>query len=101
MKKITLKDKIEFSFYTLLLLIATAYLVCAFIPSLHIDKEETTKVLQISGYKNVEIVGWGAFKGEKGDWYSTEFKAISPSGIPCSGTVTSGLWFKSNTIRLD
>jgi hypothetical protein len=64
------------------------------------DPEGTQRVLKQQGYSAVEITGWRPFAGDKQDWYSTGFKAVSPSGDLVTGVVTSGL-FKGNTIRLD
>ena len=62
--------------------------------------DETTRVLEQSGYKNVEITGWRPFSKSKDDTFSTGFRAISPSGQVVTGTVSSGI-LKGSTIRLD
>ena len=61
----------------------------------------TKKILEDQGYTEVEITGYSFFACSKDDWYHTGFRAKSPIGRPVSGTVCSGLVFKSHTIRLD
>lgn len=65
------------------------------------DKAGATRVLQASGYTQIEITGYRWFTGDKGDFYHTGFKAKSPGGQIITGTVTRGLIFKSNTVRID
>lgn len=64
------------------------------------DKTGATKTLERSGYKPLNVGGYGWFVGGKEDWYVTKFKAIAPNGEVVTGCVTRGL-FKGNTIRLD
>lgn len=64
------------------------------------DPRGTTRVLEQNGYTDVEITGWRPFAGDKGDYFSTGFRAKSVIGTEVTGTVTSG-WFKGKTIRLD
>jgi len=65
------------------------------------DESTTQRILTQSGYTNVEITGWRPFAKSKDDFYSTGFKAKAPNGQVVTGTVTGGLIFKANTIRLD
>ncbi len=58
------------------------------------------RVLADQGYTHIEITGWRPFMKSQNDWYSTGFKATSPSGKTVTGAVTGGL-FKGNTIRFD
>lgn len=69
-------------------------------PFYRVDVEGAKKTLIHSGYIPIEVGGYGWFGGSKSDWYSTKFKAISPSKDTVSGIVTKGL-FKGSTIRLD
>lgn len=71
-----------------------------FSPIWGVDGPTATRVLTESGYKNVKITGYRWFAGN-GDWYHTGFSAESPTGTSVTGTVTGGLIFKGNTIRLD
>lgn len=66
------------------------------------DKDGANKALLDSGYKPIEIGGYGWFSGSKNDTFVTKFKAYSPNdstrivtGVVCRG------WFKGSTIRLD
>lgn len=66
------------------------------------DEEGSTKALLDSGYKPIEVGGYGWFSGSKNDTFVTKFKAYSPNdstrivtGVVCRG------WFKGSTIRLD
>lgn len=61
---------------------------------------ETIRVLEQSGYSNIEITGWRPFAKSEDDFYSTGFRAKAPNGETVTGTVCSG-FFKGNTIRLD
>lgn len=65
------------------------------------DSAGATRVLQASGFTQIKITGYRWFTGGKGDFYHTGFQAKSPSGQIVTGTVTSGLIFKSSTIRFD
>lgn len=65
------------------------------------DSESALRVLRAQGYTKVEITGWRPFAKGKDDFYSTGFRAVAPSGEVVTGTVTSGFWFKSSTVRLD
>lgn len=66
------------------------------------DEKGATKALLDSGYKPIEVGGYGWFCGSKNDTYVTKFKAYSPNdstrivtGVVCRG------WFKGSTIRLN
>lgn len=65
------------------------------------DPIGATRVLQASGYTNIKITGYRWFVGGDRDFYHTGFAAKGPGGQQVTGTVTSGLFFKSNTVRLD
>ena len=76
------------------LLIAT---VCALAIVGCTREDDTKRVLESSGYTNIEITGYRPFMGET---FSTGFKAKAPNGQIVTGAVTRGI-FKGNTIRLD
>jgi len=61
----------------------------------------TVMFLENQGYTEVEITGWRPFMGDKGDTFSTGFKAKNSNGKICTGAVTEGLLFKGKTIRFD
>jgi hypothetical protein len=65
------------------------------------DPVGASSTLYHQGYKNVHITGYRWFAGSESDHYHTGFEATSPSGDQVTGTVTSGLWMKGNTVRLD
>lgn len=64
------------------------------------DPKTTRKVLEVNGYRNIEVKGWAFFGCSKDDTFTTQFEAISPSGKHVSGVVCSD-WFKGATIRFD
>lgn len=70
-------------------------------PYLCVDSEGTQHALVQQGYTNVAPKGHGWFACGEGDFYSTRFSAINPSGNNVSGVVCSGLLFKAATIRFD
>lgn len=61
---------------------------------------QARRILEDSGYSQVEITGWRPFMADKNDTFSTGFRAISPSGHRVTGAVTSGI-LKGATVRLD
>jgi len=75
-------------------------LIACFVLCSCTDEKGATRVLEQSGYKEIEITGYRPFMEGEDDLYCTGFKAISPSGSTVTGAVTSGP-FKGKTIRLD
>jgi hypothetical protein len=69
------------------------------------DPAGAKRILEAHGYKNIQITGHNFFVGSEGnlysDWYHTGFTAQATNGTQVTGTVTKGLLFKENTIRLD
>lgn len=61
---------------------------------------DAKRILEQSGYTNVEITGYRPFMAGNGDTFSTGFKAKAPNGQIVTGAVTGG-WIKGSTIRLD
>jgi hypothetical protein len=61
---------------------------------------DTRRVLEQSGYTQIEITGWRPFAADEKDTFSTGFSATAPNGQRVTGAVCSG-WFKGNTVRLD
>lgn len=61
---------------------------------------QARRVLEDSGYTNIEMTGWRPFAKSEKDVFSTGFEATAPSGRRVTGAVTSG-WLKGATIRLD
>jgi len=62
------------------------------------DPERAGKVLSDNGFTNIHIGGYSWAGCSKGDYYATEFDAISPSGKQVNGVVCSA-WMKGSTIR--
>lgn len=62
--------------------------------------DQTKRILKANGYTNIEITGWRPFRGDRGDFFSTGFRATSLSGKWVTGTVSSGI-LKGATIRFD
>lgn len=65
------------------------------------DPDGAKRVLEQSGYKQVEITGWRPMAASEDEDFATGFRATAPNGSKITGTVTRGLLFKGNTIRLD
>jgi|688.fasta_scaffold2019002_1 hypothetical protein len=87
--------------YILYSIIACIVIIAiALSPYYRVDILGATKTLKSSGYSPLEVGGYDWFSGSKSDFYSTKFKAISPSKDTVTGTVTKG-FFKGSTIRLD
>lgn len=63
------------------------------------NEKEASRVLKMNGYSNITYTGYQWFSCSKGDFYNTGFVATNPTGLEVSGTVCSGLLFKSSTIR--
>lgn len=64
------------------------------------DPVGTTKTLQSMGYNNIATSGRRFLVRSEGEFYSTEFTAVSPTGSKVSGVVTKG-FFKPSTVRWD
>lgn len=62
--------------------------------------DDTTRILEQSGYTHVQVTGWRPFSAGTGDSFATGFEVVSPSGARVSGVVTAG-FLKGGTIRLD
>lgn len=64
------------------------------------DAPKAERILREQGYSNITITGWRFGGCSNRDTFATGFKALSPVGRKCSGTVCSD-WFKGTTIRFD
>lgn len=65
------------------------------------DSVNAEKVLKKSGYSDITTTGYSWFACGRDDTLATGFKAKGPSGEVVTGTVCSGLLFKSSTVRID
>lgn len=88
------------TFLSLLGVLLVVALLVFILPSGCTSESTARRVLDEQGYTQVEITGWRPFMKSKYDFYSTGFKAVSPSGKVVTGAVTSG-FFKGSTIRFD
>lgn len=64
------------------------------------DADGAQRILELNGYKNIQIEGYSIFGCSDDDIFKTKFIAIhgqsqqSVQGVVCSG------WFKGGTIRI-
>lgn len=66
------------------------------------DPEKSTKLLQTHGYTQIEITGYRGYLCSEDDHIATGFRALAPTtGVPVSGAVCAGAFFKGATIRFD
>jgi hypothetical protein len=63
------------------------------------NRKDAERALTAQGFKNITYTGYDFFGCSEDDFYHTGFKAKNTEGIPVSGTVCSGLFFKNATIR--
>ncbi len=63
------------------------------------SQSDANRALKAAGYTNVQIKGYDFFACGQDDFFHTKFTAKNPVGNQVSGTVCSGLLFKSATIR--
>lgn len=104
MKNILIKIKNFLSFFwivpQLTLFVTTLLLIVSVTPFICTDESGTTKVLKQNGYKVIHVGGYRWFGGDKSDWWSTKFKAVTSQGDTINGYVTTGI-FKGYTIRFE
>lgn len=80
--------------FAIIIALSTAVISCT-------DPKGSTKALIDAGYHPIKVGGYGFFKCDEKDVFSTNFKAFSPdSSRIVTGCVCKG-WFKGKTIRLD
>ena len=64
------------------------------------DADAATGTLLDAGYTEVKVEGWDVWACGEGDWSSTKFVALNPTGTRnVRGVVCCGLFLKSCTIR--
>jgi len=63
------------------------------------SETDASRALTAQGFTNVEVTGYDFFACSKDDFYHTGFTAKNTQGTKVTGTVCSGLLFKSATIR--
>ena len=64
------------------------------------DPSGARRVLESSGFTDIEIGGHAWFSCGNDDNFATTFRATGPSGKPVTGAVCRGV-FKNSTIRID
>jgi hypothetical protein len=65
------------------------------------DPPSAKRALHGAGYSDISVGGYSWFSCGGEDTYATKFTAKGPSGVPVSGAVCSGLFFKNSTIRTE
>lgn len=65
------------------------------------DADGARRLLVKEGYRPLEVGGRGWFRGHRGDWYVTRFRAISPQGDTVRGVVGRNFSGDDGEIRLD
>jgi hypothetical protein len=65
-----------------------------------VNDEKATRILQNSGYTDIQLEGYSYFGCSKDDDFTTTFYARGPNGDPVTGAVCCG-WLKNCTVRLD
>jgi hypothetical protein len=86
-------------FYLLLFFVAMLFAVALSTTS-GTDEPTATRVLQESGYKNIQVIGHRFSGCSFDDAYSTEFTATSLNGLTVAGVVCTNN-FGGSHIRLD
>lgn len=75
------------------------FLVLLALTSCMTDAPRSRRVLEESGFTEIQIGGYAWSECAKGDDYHTEFSAKGPSGHAVTGAVCCGVW-KSCTVRI-
>lgn len=63
------------------------------------SQKDAQRALTAEGYENIQYTGYNPFACSDDDFYHTGFSAVNEKGRLVTGTVCSGLFFKSATIR--
>jgi hypothetical protein len=63
------------------------------------DPKEANRVLDNSGYTEIQIHGWSYWGCGKDDAFTTRFSAKNPNGKVVSGYVCSSWFSKGSTVR--
>lgn len=63
------------------------------------NSDDAKRTLESAGYSDIKTGGYDFFACGKDDTVATKFSARNPAGKMTTGTVCSGLLFKSSTIR--
>lgn len=61
--------------------------------------DETTRVLKMHGYKNIEVGGITWFSCAEDDHWGRKFKATNHAGLPVEGYVCGRFFGKGSTLR--
>ena len=63
------------------------------------NRDDADRALQAQGFTNIQETGYDFMACSEDDFYHTGFTATNSNGKRVSGTVCSGVLFKSATIR--
>ena len=63
------------------------------------SQSDAERALKAEGYENIQMTGYNILSCSEDDFYRTGFSAVNHKGRVVTGTVCSGLLFKSATIR--
>ena len=63
------------------------------------NKEDAYRALNSQGFADIHITGYDFLACSKDDFYHTGFIATNAQGRKVRGTVCSGIFFKSATVR--
>ena len=63
------------------------------------SQSDAERALKAEGYENIQMTGYNILSCSEDDFYHTGFSAVNHKGRVVTGTVCSGLLFKSATIR--
>lgn len=75
-------------------------ILCIFIYIGGIDKNESTRILEEHGYKNIKIEGYDWFNCDRNYMFHTKFEAQDKLGNKIDGCVCSGSIFKETIITI-
>jgi len=63
------------------------------------NRDDADRALQAQGFTNIQETGYDFMACSENDFYHTGFTATNSNGKRVSGTVCSGIFFKSATVR--
>jgi len=63
------------------------------------SQQDAERALDGAGFTNIQMTGYNFMACSEDDFYHTGFVAKNPQGNTVSGTVCSGMLFKSATVR--
>lgn len=82
-----------------LALLVAMVLVVAWFNTFRTSESDAHRALSAQGFTNIQYTGFKFFGCAEDDFYHTGFTAINSNGKKVNGTVCSGMWKRSATIR--